>query len=306
MGSTFLTQFGVDHYDGLEKFTVAGTSQSTVLLQKKKKMQEVQQELDRKKIEYEQRMRKCKEKETELAEKQEKIRESVIRFEKFVKENDAKRTRAMKREKDEISSRKQKESEILGLKKTLQDNTKLKHKLMRMVEKLSVYETYLESVLEPSDEFEEVANVLKRHETLTATNQDLRKIVMQGNHDMEEMRAMVAVFTKEKENEILVATSNIAGHQKSAESVRNDNSKVEQELMFRDNSYNDRKRRLGECKMAIANIYQRCKKGNVPHEDMNDFARLLDYIKNRTLDLGAICRMQKEASEWRSMYVTKK
>ena len=32
--------------------------QSTVLLQKKKKMQEVQQELDRKKVEYEQRMRK--------------------------------------------------------------------------------------------------------------------------------------------------------------------------------------------------------------------------------------------------------
>ena len=41
MGSTFLTQFGVENYDGLEKYTVSSTSQSTVLLQKKKRMQEV-------------------------------------------------------------------------------------------------------------------------------------------------------------------------------------------------------------------------------------------------------------------------
>eukprot|EP00241_Pyramimonas_parkeae_P012483 CAMPEP_0114264436 /NCGR_PEP_ID=MMETSP0058-20121206/23203_1 /TAXON_ID=36894 /ORGANISM="Pyramimonas parkeae, CCMP726" /LENGTH=298 /DNA_ID=CAMNT_0001381105 /DNA_START=310 /DNA_END=1203 /DNA_ORIENTATION=+ len=298
MGSTFLTQFGVDNYDGLEKYTVSGTSQSTVLLQKKKKMKEVQQELDRKKLEYEQRMRKCKEKEQDLAEKQEKIRESVIRFEKFVKENDAKRTRAMKREKDEISSRMQKELEIAALTQTLTEHTRLRHRLLRMVEKLSVYEAYLESVLEPSDEFEEVAQLTKRHDTLTHTNQDLRSIVEKGNEDIEEMRATLSLFTKEKENEILVATSNIAGHQKRADQMRNDNSKVEQELMFRDNAYNDRKRRLGECKMAIANIYQRCKKGNVPYENMNDFGRLLDYIQNRMLDLGAICRMQKEAHEW--------
>ena len=40
-----------------------------------------------------------------VAEKQEKIRVNVVRFEKFVKENDAKRARAMKKEKDEIHSR---------------------------------------------------------------------------------------------------------------------------------------------------------------------------------------------------------
>ena len=54
--------------------------------------------------------------------------------------------------------------------------------------------------------------------------------------------------------------------------------------------------------MAIRNIYLRCKKGNVPHEDMHDFGRLLDYVLNRMLDLGAIFRMQKEAHEWSSIH----
>ena len=77
------------------------------------------------------RRAQCKEKEVELAEKQDKIRESVIRFEKFVKENDAKRTRALKREKDEISLRTQKEAELRELKSSMHEHTKLKHKLLR-------------------------------------------------------------------------------------------------------------------------------------------------------------------------------
>ena len=85
--STFLTQLdGSEDYDNPSKVPYdTGTSQSTLLLQKQKKMQEVQSELLRKKREFEKRMRKCDEKEKELAEKQQKIRESVVKFEKFVK-----------------------------------------------------------------------------------------------------------------------------------------------------------------------------------------------------------------------------
>lgn len=299
---TFLTQVGVEHYDGLEKYTVSGTSQSTVLLQKKKKMQEVQAELDRKKHEYQLRMRKCKEKEAELSAKQEKIRDSVIKFEVFVKENDAKRTRALKKERAEVSSRKQKEQEIVGLQSHLHDHSTARHKSLRMVEKLAVFEAYLEAVVETSQEFDEVGSLLKRHETLTLTNRDLRGIVDNGNQAIEHTRAELTQVSKEKANEILVATSDIASHQKRSEQLRSDNSQLEAELQYRDNAFNQRKRTLGECEMAIRNIYLRSKKGNVPHEDMHDFGRLLEYVQNRMLDLSSIFRMQKEANEWTSIY----
>jgi len=87
----------------------------------------------------------------------------------------------------------------------------------------------------------------------------LRKIVEQGNQDIEEMRALLAMYSKEKENEILVANSNIAQHQKTADAVHHHNSKVEQELMFRDNAYNDRKRALGEC--MVRRLGRACRYG---------------------------------------------
>jgi hypothetical protein len=50
----------------------------------------------------------------------------------FVKENDAKRTRALKKERAEVSSRKQKEQEIVGLQSHLHDHSTARHKSLRM------------------------------------------------------------------------------------------------------------------------------------------------------------------------------
>ena len=88
-------------------------SQSTLLLQKKKEMAEVQQQLDRKKEEFMQRMQRCHEKEVDLAAKQEHIKEQVRKFDKFLKDNDAKRVRASRKAAEEEKLREQKEIEKL-------------------------------------------------------------------------------------------------------------------------------------------------------------------------------------------------
>ena len=58
-------------------------------------------------------------------------------------------------------------------------------------------------------------------------------------------------MSKEKANEILVATSDIASHQKRSEQLRSDNSQLEAELQYRDNAFNQRKRTLGECEVSL-------------------------------------------------------
>jgi hypothetical protein len=97
-----LTDLG--KYEGLDSFGVTGTDQSTALLQKRKKLQEVETEYVRKRREYDERMKRCAEKEAELAAKQEVIRVNVVRFERFIKDNDVKRQRALKKEKDELAA----------------------------------------------------------------------------------------------------------------------------------------------------------------------------------------------------------
>lgn len=70
------------------------TSQSTQLLKKRKEMREVDEALDIMKKDYKKRMDNCEERRLLFELKQAKLREQVLKFEKFIQENDAKRQRA--------------------------------------------------------------------------------------------------------------------------------------------------------------------------------------------------------------------
>lgn len=73
---------------------VSQMSQSTLLLKKRKEMREIDDALDFMKEEFMQRMEACDTRQRELDRKQAEMKEQVTRFEKFIKENDTKRTRA--------------------------------------------------------------------------------------------------------------------------------------------------------------------------------------------------------------------
>lgn len=70
------------------------TSQSTLLLKKRKEMREVDDSLELMKKDYKRRMDECEERRALFESKQSKMREQVLKFEKFIQENDAKRMRA--------------------------------------------------------------------------------------------------------------------------------------------------------------------------------------------------------------------
>lgn len=121
-------------------------SQSTLLLQKKKEMAEGQQQLDRKKEEFRMRMQRCQAKEVELAAKQEGLKEQVRKFEKFLKENDAKRVRANRKAQEEIKLREQKQAEKLAMTEQLDEQEKKRNQLQEELMRKAVYEQYLEKV----------------------------------------------------------------------------------------------------------------------------------------------------------------
>ena len=260
-------------------------------------MQHVQAELDQKKLDFEQRMLKCKQKEAELGEKQQKIRDSVMRFEKFVKENDAKRARAIKKERDEINTRRQKELEIISLRAELERLAKKKEDMSSLLERLMVYEKYLDSVIEYEEAFQEIDDILMRNVTLEASNQDLKVYATEGEGRTDRMRVQLAEYTKQMESKMLVFTSKIAGQQKDTDRLRIQNTKLDELQQYRETHAVDKKRDVGEAKMAINNIFHRCKKSGIQAPRSDDQAgvwRMLEYISQRMVDLGDISEMTED------------
>ena len=100
---TFLTavqpapfdDFATDDVGELEALVagVTQTTQSTLLLKKRKEMREVDDALDFMKDEFRKRMEACDERQREFEKKQLTMKEQVTRFEKFIQENDAKTDR---------------------------------------------------------------------------------------------------------------------------------------------------------------------------------------------------------------------
>ena len=121
----------------------------------------MQQQLDRKKEQFRQRMQRCQEKEVDLAAKQEAIKEQVRKFDKFLKENDAKRVRANRKALEEVRTREAKELERQALVAEFGRQQGDKDLLLEELERLHLFERFLERTCERhADHFEDIEVLL--------------------------------------------------------------------------------------------------------------------------------------------------
>ncbi|KAJ3085909.1 Cilia- and flagella-associated protein 73 [Quaeritorhiza haematococci] len=239
------------------------TLQSTLLLQKKKEMQQVQAQLEKKRIEFAKRMEECRGKQEELRAKQKQIRDRVIKFEKFLKENDAKRQRANLKAATERKLREQKEQELANLARQLQEEQLKTERIMRMIKKYQVYERYLQSVVDilPPDYLDvnepHINDILMRHKTLEETNEDLIRSVQKSQDDIEKEQGVLAALIKAKNDTILVYNSTLGTQQKKLDKLKQQCAYLESKLEQRDRTGKERMRVLSEAKLAIDNLYDR-------------------------------------------------
>jgi len=139
------------------------------------------------------------------------IQEELIKYCKFLQENDAKKARAEKRYQEEKEARLKKQQEIASLDEQLQDLQKNSSKLDKKVQALKKYEDYLESVIKAhSDQYSDQGELLKRHEVLEKSNQTLRDHQMKLEEELERLRIDAAQFEKQKNEEILTLNNELA------------------------------------------------------------------------------------------------
>ena len=250
---TFVTQVpgqqsqSCDHADDIPT-----ASQSTLLLQKKKEMAEVQQQLDRKKEEFRMRMQQCQEKEMELAGKQEQLKEGVRKFEKFLKENDAKRIRANRKVAEEIKLKELKEGEKQKMTKELEVQEKKRNELQHELASKQRYEHFLERVCDATEQFEDIPEVLKRYETLDAANHDLLSRMDEAQTGAEATSTTLAAEMKKTQTTALIVNSDIAEKQKGLKEMRIELQDAEEQMIRQADDAKEGLMELGEINMVTA------------------------------------------------------
>mmetsp|Transcript_51293 Transcript_51293/g.133227 ORF Transcript_51293/g.133227 Transcript_51293/m.133227 type:complete len:365 (+) Transcript_51293:79-1173(+) len=285
-----------------QQLTLDHVSPATRLLEKRRQMFEVQEALDAQKEEFERREATFKRREEMLKKKDLELQESLIRFNKFLQENDSKRNRAEKKRLDEERQKTSKEAEIERLKTEVQVQLAKRADMEYEVKKMSKYQTFLDTVLELEEDYPEITDLLSRYATLDAAHGDLIERQDIAGRENEDARAELTQFVREKGDDILASNNELADLQQMEEReiavARDLVSEAERQL----DVSADSTLQLGQVMMACENIYSRCvaksKIGRkTPVAENSDettvLCEKLDIIQEFVTDLAWISKLAK-------------
>ncbi|CAH8484745.1 unnamed protein product [Schistosoma rodhaini] len=183
---------------------------STKLLEKYKELKNVQSALTAKKEEFRVKMECMQRRREDLEKKECELKESLIKFDQFFKDNDEKRVRAMKKISAEKGLQQQKQTEINILNDDIDRLTKVREKQEKKVKSLLKYRLFLESVVKMSDEFSDVYEFISRYDALKANLEDLKSSDIKTQKLIDNKNSELVHFKKTKQDEKLSLTNEIA------------------------------------------------------------------------------------------------
>merc|ERR1711937_467290 len=278
----------------------ADITSATKLLEERREMAEVEQAFVAQKEEFQMTMESLQQRTEELERKEQQLKESLLKFDKFLKENDAKRARAIKKAADERELCKDKE--VLKLEELQQKLIDEREKLNEKLKKHEIYQVFMQKVLDASEEFSEVREIIDRYNTLVATHSDLLDREQLNQKASEDEKARLVRFTEEKNNQILHYNNKLAQLQTRLDQAQSNAVKWESKWTHIQNTAAKKTLLLGRIKIAIHNLYQLvCKhsKGTVaPTEDtMVQLDRIQTFIQDLSQITSEIKRQEAEQRE---------
>lgn len=269
-------------------------SPATRLLEKRRQMFEVQEVLEQQKSVFHRKEEVFKRQEDSLKKKDLDLQESLIKFSKFLQENDSKISRAEKKGKEEIALRMQKEAEIRDLQANLEQLKDKCDEVNQSIDQNVKYQRYLESVVEANTDLSDITDILNRHATLMATNSDLKQQQNDHTENMERVRKELQVFTKQRSDEILNRNNHTARLKKRLEALKllaADEEAVKDSALL---VASQNTLEYGQVITSTENLYNRVmQKSKTSHADEDNPLQQLEAIGHFIADLGHIIRLAK-------------
>ncbi|XP_073169255.1 cilia- and flagella-associated protein 73 isoform X2 [Lepidochelys kempii] len=241
---------------------------ATRLLEKRRELAGVEQALLAQKEEFQMKMESLQQRRKELQHKEGQLKEAIFKFDKFLKDNDSKRSRALQKVSEQREQVVQKVVEARQLRQEIARLLVERDRLQRHLEAHAIFRSYLQGVLEKTEQFQETQALIDRFRTLTATNVALVQQDLGSREALAEKRAQLQQFLEQSNNEIMQLNNQLAMLQAQREEAQAKESKWT-EIQ---NTATKKTLQLGQIKMAALNLFQLATKQmklqvDVPLED---------------------------------------
>ncbi|PRP87504.1 flagellar associated protein [Planoprotostelium fungivorum] len=184
---------------------------------KKKEVAEVQAALDIQKEEFVLQEGELRHREDILRRKDLELQESLVKFNRFLQDNNSKRSDAERKHLQVKREREYKEQEIHRLAESLETLKNEGIEKESLLEKHRKYEEFLNSVLERTDEYKEIKFLVERWKILKDTGDQLRRQTEESTLRTESQSKSMQKYMEEKNIEILNYNNIVASLQNRLE-----------------------------------------------------------------------------------------
>ena len=232
----------------------------TRLLAKRKMMLNVQQSLDAQKTACLQREEMFKKREENLRKKDLELQESLVLFDKFLKENEYKRYRAEVKAAEEAEKRQKWEREIQLKEQQLAELQQRLAEKKALYKRYQPYVNYFTRVMESYNNAssDSAENILHRYATLEKTLDALTERHKQSNSTADTLRRGFQQRQLERQHDSLLMNNTIAKDSQLLDKLANNVADAHDAIQNSKKYVIDLRRKLARVTMSIDNIYQRC------------------------------------------------
>lgn len=245
--------------------TGINTFQKTLLLKKEVEVAKVDAELEKCRQRFRQKMEELQQRKLNVQKKRQMMNNKVAKFDKFIKDNDAKRRRAIQKYQIEVLLKEQKQTEYEQLCEQLAALKRRKSYLERKVNQYKRFEEYLLKVIDimPEDYIQDddkIKGLMMRHKTLSESNKDLVDNLVHMGDEIEHLKKELDDMKTDHDKRKVSINSHLAKLQNQQDKRQDSNKQQEQQFASNQGDMRKRRTELGVILMAIDNITEKCLK----------------------------------------------
>ncbi|XP_043190838.1 coiled-coil domain-containing protein 42 homolog [Amphibalanus amphitrite] len=288
---------------------------ATKILAKRNEVEETDKELEMRKEWFKEKMSEIRTGREALADRENALKQEMLRYEKFFRENTLKRHRGERKSMEEREYQAKKDSEIAALKEELKELEERKDEMQKAVNSNSKFRDFLLKATAFNPDYEEINDLLSRCDVLWATQKELLDREQHDAQILDQETLSLIASSEHLSTNVLRLNNLISELHLRYERAQNNVAAWENSWTRIKNTAAKQTLQLGQVKMAIHNLYQLCQRYHreraLEHEEVIEYTEpgdQMNTVAELMQDIGAVykecCRRARQAAAKASAHET--